>query len=243
MNKQKTRRPELLAPAGNMEKFFTALHFGADAVYLAGKNFGLRAFADNFTLDEIKFCCGYAHEKGKKVYVTVNIFADGRDLEKLPDYISALDNCGADALIVSDAGVMQIAKSVAPRLPLHLSTQANCTNARAAEFWRDAGVSRIVAARECGFDDLVQMAALKDCELEIFVHGAMCMAYSGRCLLAVGAGRQQGRVRAGLPLGVAGEPDRKRASRQTSVSQRGRKRGLHNEQQGFVPYALSKQSA
>ena len=88
MNKQKTRRPELLAPAGNMEKFFTALHFGADAVYLAGKNFGLRAFADNFTLDEIKFCCGYAHEKGKKVYVTVNIFADGRDLEKLPDYIS-----------------------------------------------------------------------------------------------------------------------------------------------------------
>ena len=114
MNKQKTRRPELLAPAGNMEKFFTALHFGADAVYLAGKNFGLRAFADNFTLDEIKFCCGYAHEKGKKVYVTVNIFADGRDLEKLPDYISALDNCGADALIVSDAGVMQIAKSVAP---------------------------------------------------------------------------------------------------------------------------------
>ena len=147
MNKQKTRRPELLAPAGNMEKFFTALHFGADAVYLAGKNFGLRAFADNFTLDEIKFCCGYAHEKGKKVYVTVNIFADGRDLEKLPDYISALDNCGADALIVSDAGVMQIAKSVAPRLPLHLSTQANCTNARAAEFWRDAGVSRIVAAR------------------------------------------------------------------------------------------------
>ena len=115
MNKQKTRRPELLAPAGNMEKFFTALHFGADAVYLAGKNFGLRAFADNFTLDEIKFCCGYAHEKGKKVYVTVNIFADGRDLEKLPDYISALDNCGADALIVSDAGVMQIAKSVAPR--------------------------------------------------------------------------------------------------------------------------------
>ena len=175
MNKQKTRRPELLAPAGNMEKFFTALHFGADAVYLAGKNFGLRAFADNFTLDEIKFCCGYAHEKGKKVYVTVNIFADGRDLEKLPDYISALDNCGADALIVSDAGVMQIAKSVAPRLPLHLSTQANCTNARAAEFWRDAGVSRIVAARECGFDDLVQMAALKNCELEIFVHGAMCM--------------------------------------------------------------------
>ena len=184
MNKQKTRRPELLAPAGNMEKFFTALHFGADAVYLAGKNFGLRAFADNFTLDEIKFCCGYAHEKGKKVYVTVNIFADGRDLEKLPDYISALDNCGADALIVSDAGVMQIAKSVAPRLPLHLSTQANCTNARAAEFWRDAGVSRIVAARECGFDDLVQMAALKNCELEIFVHGAMCMAYSGRCLLS-----------------------------------------------------------
>lgn len=105
-------------------------------------------------------------------------------MEKLPDYISALDNCGADALIVSDAGVMQIAKSVAPRLPLHLSTQANCTNARAAEFWRDAGVSRIVAARECGFDDLVQMAALKDCELEIFVHGAMCMAYSGRCLLS-----------------------------------------------------------
>lgn len=184
MNKQKTRRPELLAPAGNMEKFFTALHFGADALYLAGKNFGLRAFADNFTLDEIKFCCGYAHEKGKKVYVTVNIFADGRDLEKLPDYISALDNCGADALIVSDAGVMQVAKSVAPRLPLHLSTQANCTNARAAEFWRDAGVSRIVAARECGFDDLVQMAALKNCELEIFVHGAMCMAYSGRCLLS-----------------------------------------------------------
>ena len=143
MNKQKTRRPELLAPAGNMEKFFTALHFGADALYLAGKNFGLRAFADNFTLDEIKFCCGYAHEKGKKVYVTVNIFADGRDLEKLPDYISALDNCGADALIVSDAGVMQVAKSVAPRLPLHLSTQANCTNARAAEFWRHCRRARV----------------------------------------------------------------------------------------------------
>lgn len=178
------RRPELLAPAGNMEKFFTALHFGADAVYLAGKRFGLRAFADNFTLEEIKFCCDYAHERGKKVYVTVNIFADNDDLKELAEYISALENCGADALLVSDAGVLRVAKKTAPRLPVHLSTQANCTNSQAMEFWRDVGITRVVAARECTFSDLKEMSAVDGCELEIFVHGAMCMAYSGRCLLS-----------------------------------------------------------
>lgn len=184
MKTKEIRRPELLAPAGNMEKFFTALHFGADAVYLAGKSFGLRAFADNFTVDEIKFCCDYAHRLGKKVYVTVNVFADCDDIKKLPDYIAALENCGADALIVSDAGVLRTAKTVDPQLDVHLSTQANCTNARAVEFWRDAGVTRVVAARECPLPDLKEMAAVENCELEIFVHGAMCMAYSGRCLLS-----------------------------------------------------------
>ena len=120
-------KAELLAPAGNMEKFFTALHFGADAVYLSGKRYGLRAFADNFEIDEIAACCAYAHTLGKKVYVTLNVYARNRDLTDLPAYLTALEKAGADAVIASDAGVIRLVKKHSS-LPVHLSTQANTVN-------------------------------------------------------------------------------------------------------------------
>lgn len=185
LKERKSNKVELLAPAGDMEKFFTALHFGADAVYLAGRQFGLRAYSANFSLDEIAFCCGYAHERGKKVYVTVNIYANDGDFDGLPDYIKKLYEAGADAILVSDPGVIMLAREVAPGLTLHLSTQANATNTRAAEFWLSQGVRRVVCARECTLAQIGKM--IENCpkmEFEAFVHGAMCISYSGRCLLS-----------------------------------------------------------
>ncbi len=177
--------PELLAPAGNFEKLKTALRFGADAVYLGGKNFSLRSFSDNFTQEEMKAAADYVHARGKKMYVTVNIFAKNSDFAQLETTFRFLQEIGADAALVTDAGAFALARKVAPNLPLHLSTQANTTNAYAARFWQEAGAERVVLARELSLKEIAQIGEFcPGLELEAFVHGAMCISYSGRCLLS-----------------------------------------------------------
>lgn len=183
--------PELLAPAGNMEKAKVAIAYGADAIYLSGELYGMRAQAGNFTNDEIEEAVRYAHERGVKVYVTVNIIPHNQHLDGLPEYIAFLKSIGVDAIIVSDVGVISIARRSTPELPLHLSTQANTVNREAACFWSDFGIARIVLAREVTREEIEEIRSNVTCELELFVHGAMCMAYSGRCLLsAVMTGRE-----------------------------------------------------
>lgn len=181
---QKTPKIELLAPAGNMEKLKTAFHFGADAVYLAGKRYGLRAFADNFTDEEIAEAVSYAHAFGKKIYVTLNIFAKNADFEDLADYLAVLEKAGADAVLVSDVGVFSFVKKRCG-LPVHISTQANTTNKYAVDFWRSMGAERVVLAREVNLNDILEISSFcPETELETFVHGAMCISYSGRCLMS-----------------------------------------------------------
>jgi putative protease len=178
------KKPELLAPAGNLEKLKMALLYGADAVYLAGKSFGLRAFSDNFTEDELKEGVAFAHNLQKKVYVTVNIFPYNEDLPTLPAYIKFLSDCHVDAVIIADLGVYRIIKEVAPELPIHISTQANNTNWSSVLFWQDLGVRRVVLARELSLADINVIREKVDIDLEAFVHGAMCISYSGRCLMS-----------------------------------------------------------
>lgn len=176
---------ELLMPAGNLKKLKTAFHFGADAVYIGGKAFSLRAFADNFTNEEIVEATNYAHSLGKKVYVTVNIFARNADLENAKSYFEFLQSANVDAVLISDIGLVSLCKEVAPNLTVHLSTQANTTNLLAVKFWQSMGVKRVVLARELSLDEVLEIHnAVPDMELEAFVHGAMCMSYSGRCLLS-----------------------------------------------------------
>ncbi|MGI6120348.1 MAG: peptidase U32 family protein [Desulfosporosinus sp.] len=178
------RKPELLAPAGDWEKLKYALTYGADAVYLGGQMFGLRAYAGNFSFEEMQQAVYRAHALGKKIYVTVNIFAHESDFAGLPRYLKQLEELNVDGAIVSDPGIIVLAQEVAPRLPLHLSTQANCTNSYAAGFWLKQGIERIILARELTLEELRNMRAKVEGELEIFIHGAMCMSYSGRCLLS-----------------------------------------------------------
>lgn len=176
---------ELLAPAGNYAKFLTALYFGADAVYLGGKNFSLRTFADNFTKEEMESAVQYAHKLNKKVYVTANIYARNADFSMLSDYFQTLESIGVDGVIVSDAGAVYTAKKVAPKLATHLSTQANTTNKYAVKFWQEQGVSRVILARELSLNEIKEIHEFNpETELEAFVHGAMCISYSGRCLLS-----------------------------------------------------------
>ena len=176
---------ELLAPAGNYAKFLTALYFGADAVYLGGKNFSLRTFADNFTKEEMESAVQYAHKLNKKVYVTANIYARNADFSMLSDYFQTLESIGVDGVIVSDAGAVYTAKKVAPKLAIHLSTQANTTNKYAVKFWQEQGVSRVILARELSLNEIKEIHEFNpETELEAFVHGAMCISYSGRCLLS-----------------------------------------------------------
>ncbi len=178
-------RPELLAPAGNLKKLKCAFHFGADAVYAGGKAFSLRAFADNFSDEELAEGIAYAHERGKKVYVAANIFARNADLPALGAYFPVLQEMGADAVLVSDLGALALARRTAPRLPVHVSTQANVTNAEAARAYHALGASRVVLARELSLEEIAAIhAACPDVELEVFVHGAMCISYSGRCYLS-----------------------------------------------------------
>ena len=178
-------KAELLAPAGNYEKMITAFNFGADAVYVGGKNFSLRTFADNFTEEELRSAVAYAHNLNKKIYVTANIFAKNADFEQLKTYFKTLAEIGVDALIISDPGVIYLAKNFAPNIPIHLSTQANTLNKYAVQFWKEQGVSRIILARELSLEEIGEIHEfVPDIELEAFVHGAMCISYSGRCLLS-----------------------------------------------------------
>ncbi len=176
---------ELLAPAGNLKKLKVAIRYGADAVYLGGKAFSLRAFSDNFTEEELQEGIAYAHERGKKVYVCANIFAKNEDFEALPAYFRMLENLKADGVLVSDLGVFRVLRESAPSLSVHVSTQANTLNKEAARFWKEAGASRVVLARELSIAEIREIHdAVPDLELEAFVHGATCISYSGRCLLS-----------------------------------------------------------
>lgn len=180
-----TIQAELLAPAGSYQKLCTALHFGADAVYVGGKQFSLRTFADNFTAEELSSAVSLAHSMGKKVYVTANVFARNADFPMLEDYFKGLEKIGADAAIISDPGAIYVAKKAAPNLPIHLSTQANTTNKYAVKFWQEQGVSRVILARELSIKEIAEIHDfVPETELEAFVHGAMCISYSGRCLLS-----------------------------------------------------------
>ena len=186
---------ELLAPAGNFSKLKTALYFGADAAYIGGKDFSLRSFADNFSREEISEAVRLAHSLGKKIYVTANIFAKNADMAQMKDYFAFLDGVGVDAAIISDSGVFYAAKKSAPKLPIHISTQANLTNKYAVKFWREQGAIRAVLARELSLEEIAEIHAfVPEMELEAFVHGAMCISYSGRCLLSnYLAGRESNR--------------------------------------------------
>lgn len=176
---------ELLAPAGTFLKLKTAFKFGADAVYFAGKKFGLRAFAGNFEDNEIEEGVKFAHSINKKVYITVNIIAHESDFDGLKDYILYLDKIGVDAVIVADVGIIKLIREVAPNLDIHVSTQANVTNSYSAKFFQDLGVKRIVLARELSIEEIKAIhKAVPNLELETFIHGAMCISYSGRCLLS-----------------------------------------------------------
>lgn len=178
------QKPELLAPAGDLEKLKAAVIYGADAVYLGGKQFSLRAGAANFDRETLATGVEYAHRHGAKVYVAVNIFAHNDDLTELPEYVKFLEQVGVDAVIASDPGVISIIRSISPNLAIHLSTQANSTNWASVQFWQQQGVSRVVLARELSLKEITTIAQKVPIELEVFVHGAMCMAYSGRCLLS-----------------------------------------------------------
>lgn len=177
---------ELLAPAGNMEKLKTAFNYGADACYMAGKKFGLRAFSGNFEQDELKEAVDYAHSIGKKIYITVNIVAHNEDFNGLEEYLKYLYQINVDAIIVSDVGIISIARQVVPNLDIHVSTQANITNKYTAKFFVDMGVKRLILARELSIQEIKEIREFipKDIEIETFVHGAMCISYSGRCLLS-----------------------------------------------------------
>ncbi len=177
--------PELLAPAGNFEKMQTAIHYGADAVYFGGKKFSLRAHATNFSEEEIGPAAAYAHERGVQVYTTLNIFAHNDDLADLPAYLAALREAKVDGLIISDPGILAVARRTVPEMPIHLSTQANVTNLESVRFWASQGVTRLNLARELSLAEITDIRQATGTELEIFVHGALCISYSGRCLLSL----------------------------------------------------------
>lgn len=180
------RKIELLAPAGNLEKLKMAIMYGADAVYIGGEEYGLRASADNFTLEQMKEGLEFAHARGKKVYLTMNIIPHNEDFEGMGNYVKEVAAIGVDAIILSDPGVFSIVKENAPDMEIHLSTQANNTNWTSAKFWYNQGVKRIVLARELSVSEIreIREKTPPDLDFEIFIHGAMCISYSGRCLLS-----------------------------------------------------------
>jgi putative protease len=178
------KQAELLLPAGDLDKLKTAFEFGADAVYVGGKEYSLRAAAANLSLSEINEGLIFAHERGKQLYVAVNILAHNRDLQGLPAYLEGLAQIAVDGLIVSDLGIMKLARQYAPYIPITVSTQANISNYEAAAFYKELGAQRLVLARELSLDEILAIKEKVDVELEIFVHGAMCVSYSGRCLLS-----------------------------------------------------------
>ena len=178
--------PELLAPAGNFEKMKAALLYGADAVYLSGKAFGMRSAAANFTVEGIYEAVRYAHERGKRVYLTVNITPHTDEYEALERYFDEISDSGVDALIVADVGVATLAKKKLPHIPLHVSTQAGCVSHADCNFWHQFGATRVVLARELSFAEIAKIKSRisPELELETFIHGSMCVSFSGRCLLS-----------------------------------------------------------
>lgn len=182
--KKPLHKIELLAPAGSFEKLKIAIHYGADAVYLAGKNFSLRNFSGNFTPRELARAIEYAHARAVKTYLAVNIFSRNHEQPAIADYLAQVGDMGPDALIIADPGVLAVARTIVPHLPIHLSTQANTTNYNSARFWQECGVQRVNVARELSLEDIREISRRCTLEIEAFVHGAMCMSYSGRCLLS-----------------------------------------------------------
>ncbi len=178
------KKIELLAPAGDMERLRIALLYGADAVYIGGRNYSLRANAKNFSIEEIKEACEYAHKMGKLVYVTVNIVFHDEDTLGLTEYLKELENAQVDAIIVSDPMVINIVNKNKIKLPVHISTQASTVNYEAVNFWKSLGVTRVVLGRECNRDEIKEIIDKTGVEVETFIHGAMCASYSGRCVLS-----------------------------------------------------------
>lgn len=178
------KKIELLAPAGNLEKVKWAFMYGADAVYLGGRDFSLRANAENLSIDEIKEACDYAHNLGKKVYVTVNIVFHNEDFNGLEEYLKGLYNAGVDAVIVSDPLVISLIKEVVPNLEIHISTQQNTLNYEVCNFWSEEGATRVVLGRETSKEDMRSILKNSNIDIEVFIQGAMCVSYSGRCVLS-----------------------------------------------------------
>lgn len=178
------KKIELLAPAGNFEKLEIAIHYGADAVYVGGKNFSLRNFSGNFSEKELEEAVKFAHERNVKIYVACNIFPRNDDIPLLKEHLVRLEKIGPDAIIIADPGVFMMAKSVAPGMDIHLSTQANTTHMESVRFWKQLGVKRINLARELSLSEIRAISENCDIEVEAFIHGAMCISYSGRCLLS-----------------------------------------------------------
>ncbi|MDD4351516.1 MAG: U32 family peptidase C-terminal domain-containing protein [Candidatus Gracilibacteria bacterium] len=193
----KLKKPELLAPAGSLEKLKIALAYGADAVYAGLPDFSLRTRVNDFNLSELKKGIEYAHKLGKKVYLTFNIYPHEKDLKKVPKAFAAIKKLQPDALIISEPGMVAMARKLVPKIPIHLSTQANSVNSEAVKFWMKQGVERVILARELSLKEIKEMQKkVPKAELEIFVHGSMCMSYSGRCLLSnffTGRGANQGK--------------------------------------------------
>lgn len=180
------KKIELLAPAGDMNKLKAAVEYGADAVYLGGESFGLRKASKNFSVEDIKWATNYLHERGKKIHVTLNIIPHDKDIVGVEEYIEKLNDIGVDALIVADPGMFMKVKKVAPNFPIHISTQGSVTNVETVKFWKDLGAERVVMARELSLEevsDIIKNVG-DEIEIETFAHGAMCMSYSGRCLLS-----------------------------------------------------------
>lgn len=186
MNTMNDKRPELLSPAGDFEKLQMAIHYGADAVYLAGREFGMRASSGNFDYDEMMQAVKYAHERDVKVYVTCNTLPREDEIVRLPDYMTHLQDCNVDGLIIADMGVISMAKKYAPNVPLHISTQFGIVNSETAKMLYDLGATRVVLAREMSMNEIREFRRNipEDLEIEAFVHGAMCVSFSGRCLLS-----------------------------------------------------------
>ncbi|MEK5441730.1 peptidase U32 family protein [Fredinandcohnia sp. FSL W7-1320] len=178
------KKPELLAPAGNLEKLKIAVHYGADAVFIGGQEYGLRSNADNFTLEEIAEGVEFAKKYGAKIYVTTNIFAHNENIDGLDEYLVGLENAGVSGIIVADPLIIETCKRVAPKMEVHLSTQQSLSNWKAVQFWKEEGLERVVLARETSAEEIKEMKEKVDIEIETFVHGAMCIAYSGRCTLS-----------------------------------------------------------
>jgi U32 family peptidase len=178
------KKPELLAPAGNLEKLKIAVHYGADAVFIGGQEYGLRSNADNFTFEEMKEGVEFANKYGARIYVTTNIFAHNENIDGLEKYLEGIQEAGVAGIIVADPLIIETCKKVAPKLEIHLSTQQSLSNWKAVQYWKEEGLERVVLARETSAEEIQLMKEKVDIEIETFIHGAMCIAYSGRCTLS-----------------------------------------------------------